>query len=96
MTSFKLQENHKSLVLASDGLWDELDENEMNNVAGEKKEGLAQGLFDAALVKINERNKTTLEELEKIENRRDLHDDISIITVNLEELKKTLWFQLMI
>lgn len=63
----------------------------MNNVAVEKREkGLARGLFDAALVKINERNSMTFEELEKVENRRDLHDDISILMVNLEELKKTL------
>lgn len=63
----------------------------MNSVALEQKdEGLAQSLFDAALVKINERNNTTFEKLDKVENRRDMHDDISIITIDLEELRKSL------
>jgi pyruvate dehydrogenase phosphatase len=64
LTHYKLNDEQKYLVLATDGLWDELDEEEMNKVALHHQSGtLAKQLFNAALSKINIRNRTTFESL---------------------------------
>lgn len=59
---------------------------EVSRSCGETQ-SLCQQLFLASLEKIKARNKMSWEQLEKTENRRDLHDDISIITVDLEKLQ---------
>ena len=66
MTSFLLEDHHSTLILASDGLWDELDEKQMHRItAGSHgKSGITDLLFSAAFENIKARNKMSKEELE--------------------------------
>ena len=45
---------------------------------------LSLHLFEGAKKKILKRNRLTDAKLEKVSNRRELHDDISIIVINLK------------
>jgi hypothetical protein len=48
-------------------------------------------VFDAAMDKILRRNRlNSIHDLNKISYRRDLHDDITIVNVDLQELRKSL------
>ena len=85
VTHFKLTDEHKNLVLASDGLWDELNGNDVHKVYSSNRSNLSQGLFDAALEIILKRNKLpSLHELNLISYRRDLHDDITVVDVRID------------
>ena len=91
VTHFKRLKDDKYLILATDGMWDELTDTDVDKIS-KRHEGqrLVDALFDGCVYKINERNNTTLERLQKIQERRDLHDDISIIAVDLHKLNEVL------
>lgn len=60
VTHFKRFKDDKYLILGSDGLWDELDDDEVSTIAkNHKGERLVDALFNGCLKKINERNNTT-------------------------------------
>jgi pyruvate dehydrogenase phosphatase len=91
VTHFALKDEHKNLILASDGLWDELDEVEIHKVYRAKGPKFGMAVFDAAMDKILRRNRlNSIHDLNKISYRRDLHDDITIVNVDLQELRKSL------
>jgi len=84
--------NHKLVVLGCDGLWDELSKQEVTDIANKalrtkKQSELSKMLLEAALEKAAHSNTLTLSELKKIPqgDRRNLHDDITIITLDLEK-----------
>ena len=81
------------IVLGSDGLWDELSEQEVADVAtaalsrGATPEEIAQQLIDAALVKAAEAAKMRVDDLKRLpqgRERRSLHDDISVVVLLLD------------
>lgn len=85
---FNIQKKHKYIVMGCDGLWDELSKGEVtfvvkNNLTKDApKELLRESLERAARNK-----KMSVDELKKVEEgskRRKLHDDISIIGINLQ------------
>ena len=83
----------KFLILATDGLWDELTPKEACEIVNEniKKQGKdsivetnAKVLLNAAMKKAAYRTGLTVEELEKLprgKRRRSIHDDITIIVM---------------
>jgi pyruvate dehydrogenase phosphatase len=89
VSHFKRLKDDRYLILATDGMWDELNDEEVERISkNHQGQRLVDGLFSGCLYKINERNNTTLERLEKMHERRDLHDDISIIAVDLHKLNE--------
>ena len=82
--------NYSHLLLATDGLWDELNDEEVHSVAkkhvssGDKVQKMSHKYFMAAMEKIKYRNNMSYENLVGTYNRRDLHDDISYVVINLE------------
>ena len=91
ITKFQLDPTHHSLLLASDGLWDEMDAAEVHRIYKRARGKLGQAVFERAVEFILERNKLkNREALDKIDYRRDLHDDITILNVDLEKLRTLL------
>lgn len=70
------------MVLASDGVWDFLSEEE---VAESCIEGGEAGILERTLEKIAELNGKSVEEIKGIdpEIKRDFHDDIAVIVAPL-------------
>lgn len=49
VTHFKLTDEHKNLVLATDGLWDEMKDKEIHDTFRNGRENLGKKLFDRAI-----------------------------------------------
>jgi serine/threonine protein phosphatase PrpC len=89
ITHFALSSKHDYLLLASDGLWDELNEGDIHEIYTKKPKQLGKAVFDRAISEILQRNRiSNIENLNKIDNRRNLHDDITIVNLNLQMLRK--------
>ncbi len=56
-THFKIKQNSEYLILATDGMWDELKAEEVSEIANYNQEGLAKELFQACMKHIEKRNK---------------------------------------
>jgi pyruvate dehydrogenase phosphatase len=84
----KLKEEDEFLVLATDGLWDWLDSNEVGDIIStynNDKNRIARTLLDQALLKVAETYDLKLEEVLNLplNLKRSFHDDISILVVDL-------------
>lgn len=89
------------LVLASDGLWDMLgDEEVAENVTkwvrilGLSTTEAADKLIEESLKKSAAKNKMTLQDLKALKQgrtRRSKHDDITVIIVDLAQLQETFY-----
>ncbi len=55
LTHFALNDKHESLILASDGLWDELDEMQVHEVFRRGERELAKAVFERAMQVILQR-----------------------------------------
>ena len=88
---------HEFLILATDGLWDYLDNQEAVNIAGKCFEDgqahpcsrASQILEEAALKKAAEKKGMTLDQIKMLpqgRSRRSKHDDISVVVISLREL----------
>ena len=91
-STFKRSKDDEFVIIGSDGLWDELDDNEAVMIAKEAKaagaspEEVASALVKAALAKAARSASMRIEELQRLPQgpqRRSIHDDISIIVVFL-------------
>lgn len=84
VTHFGLKQEHKSLLLATDGLWDELDQKQIHSVFRRGGKDFGKRVFDEAMDIILKRTRLpSIHELAKVPYRRDLHDDITLIHLNL-------------
>jgi pyruvate dehydrogenase phosphatase len=91
LTHFRLEEKHKNLILATDGLWDELNDAEIHEVFRQGEYQLGRAIFERAMEVILKRNRlASIHELNKVPYRRDLHDDITLINIRLQELRALL------
>ena len=57
VTHFKFTDEHKHLILATDGLWDEMDGKEIHGLFKRGRETLGRKVFDRAVEIILERTK---------------------------------------
>ena len=85
----KREQNMHGVLLATDGLWDELKKPEVGPVFSkhfEDSEGFLTALVDDCLAKASMKHmikKTDLETMQ-LGKRRDFHDDISVVFVRLD------------
>lgn len=83
---FPLKKSYKSVVLASDGLWDELERQEVAELFKSNETAkMPKVLIERALEKAAQQAKTTVQGLRDIPHgkKRKLHDDITVIVVDL-------------
>ena len=94
MASVALNRLDKFLILGSDGLWEVFENEEVvSMVAGWREEGREEGVIaslivDAALVRIAEGLKMSVQELKEVKEgreRRRKHDDITVVVLFLGE-----------
>lgn len=82
-----IHQTDRFLILASDGLWDEMNEQEASEIAYEATDPqqAADLLIASALQRAALRRRMNLQELMSLEptRRRSYHDDISVIVVPL-------------
>jgi pyruvate dehydrogenase phosphatase len=80
------------VILASDGMWDQLSKDEATRIAADSlkathdAEAVARRLVDAALARAAENSAKSLEALKQIpagKERRQLHDDMTVVVVLL-------------
>ena len=91
LTHFTLTDLHQNLILGTDGLWDELNDVQIHEVFRSGERNLAKAIFDRAMEVILKRERlANIHELNKIPYRRDLHDDITIVNIRLQELRALL------
>lgn len=75
--------------MASDGLWDEMNKDQIAKIAYENKSDKAKiisELFNFALLTAANNKKLTVNDLSNLppgRDRRSIHDDITIICINL-------------
>lgn len=84
---FPLKKSSKSVILASDGLWDELERQEVAELfKSNEKAQMPKILIERALSKAADAAKTTVQGLREIPagKKRKLHDDITVVVVDLE------------
>ena len=87
---FELSKNDRYIVLATDGLWDELSPQDVAKVIKENdndKDKIVDSLFIKALNHAAFDAKMTLEQILKVEpgrKKRSLHDDITVMVVDLK------------
>ncbi|KAK7245206.1 hypothetical protein RIF29_40041 [Crotalaria pallida] len=82
----KLHPNDQFLIFASDGLWEQLSNQEaVNIVSNNPRNGIARRLVKAALREAAKKREMRFTDLQKIEEgvRRHFHDDITVIVVFL-------------
>ena len=82
-----MKENHKSLILASDGLWDELERQEVAELfKNNSVQQMSKVLIERAMEKAASSAEKTVQQLRDIPagKKRKLHDDITVVVVDLE------------
>ncbi|MED6187080.1 hypothetical protein PIB30_072950 [Stylosanthes scabra] len=83
----KLEAEDLFLIFASDGLWEQLtDEEAVEIVSRSPRKGIAKRLVRAALEAVAKKKEMRYEDLKKIEKgvRRHFHDDITVIVIYLD------------
>lgn len=86
ISSHKLHPDDQFLIFASDGLWEQLSNQEAVNIVNNNPpNGIARRLVKAALRETARKREMRLADLQKIEQgtRRHFHDDITVIVVFL-------------
>ncbi|KAL1313626.1 hypothetical protein HN51_040216 [Arachis hypogaea] len=86
ISTHKLHHDDQFLIVASDGLWEQLSNQEaVNIVSSNPRNGIARKLVKAALREAAKKREMRFSDLQKIEKgvRRHFHDDISVIVVFL-------------
>jgi len=87
---YNLEKNDRFIVLGTDGLWDELTPKDVGNIIKsnqESKKDIANALFYAAIDHAAKEANLTREEIMNIAQgtvKRGLHDDITIMIVDLK------------
>ena len=79
-----LESTHRFLILASDGLWEQLSNQEaVNLVAGGEKQGAARRLVVDAMKKAARKRNGSYEEVKELGagRRRPVHDDITCVVL---------------
>ncbi|KAJ4820150.1 Phosphatase 2C family protein [Rhynchospora pubera] len=87
----KLQPQDTFVIFASDGLWEQLsDENAVDIVFNNPRKGIAKRLVKAALNAAAKKREMRYEDITKIEKgvRRHFHDDITVIVIFLDDPKR--------
>lgn len=84
-----LEKGDRYLIMGSDGLWDELTKTEISQIAAThqgRKDDLVKAIFQHGLKHAASEAKMTEEQLKEVPlgKRRKLHDDITIIVIDLE------------
>ncbi|EGR29696.1 protein phosphatase 2c, putative [Ichthyophthirius multifiliis] len=84
----EINKNDKYIIMASDGLWDEMKKVNIAKITGDNykdKISIVQELFNYAFRNAAKNAKLTEKELGLVEpgKRRNLHDDITIICIDL-------------
>eukprot|EP00742_Colponemidia_sp_Colp-10_P002323 GILJ01002479.1.p1 GENE.GILJ01002479.1~~GILJ01002479.1.p1 ORF type:complete len:421 (-),score=51.54 GILJ01002479.1:235-1446(-) len=86
-----IQPGDDFVIIASDGLWDELTPEEAVQIASQEKEPelASQRLLESALKKAADRHHISVEQLKLIApgRRRSLHDDITVAVVSLQPFR---------
>jgi pyruvate dehydrogenase phosphatase len=92
ITVFSRSTNDQLIVLGSDGLWDELNEQQVATTAieafnrGATPEEISHKLIEVALAQAAESAKLRVDDLKRLpqgRDRRSLHDDISVVVLVL-------------
>jgi len=87
---FDVTRDDQYLIVASDGLWDEVKRSQVGAVIKDKDrnmESVASALFDAALNRICKESGISREFLSQLppsKRKRSLHDDITILVLSLK------------
>jgi pyruvate dehydrogenase phosphatase len=87
---FELSKNDRYIVLATDGLWDELSPQDVAKVINQNddnKDKIIDSLFRNALTHAAMDANMSLEQILKVEpgrKKRSLHDDITVMIVDLK------------
>lgn len=84
----------KGIVLATDGLWDELTSKDVENIYNREYQNsnkLVKELLEYAITRASEKSRITVDQMKKIVpgRRRRLHDDITILYLDLQNLLAT-------
>ncbi|CAD8050938.1 unnamed protein product [Paramecium sonneborni] len=86
---FEIQKGDRYLILGSDGLWDELSKSEISKIVQKNqnnKDEIIKQIFEESLSHAAKSNNMSDEDIRKIPlgKRRKLHDDITVIVVDLQ------------
>lgn len=84
---FPLKKSYKSIILASDGLWDELQRQEVAELFKSNPVGqMPKVLIDRAIEVAARNANMTAQSLREIPQgkKRKLHDDITVVVVDLD------------
>ncbi|CAL4921396.1 unnamed protein product [Urochloa decumbens] len=88
ITARKLRPGDRFVVFASDGLWEQLsDEEAVGIVAGSPRKGVAMRLVRAAQLEAARKKEVKYEKIRTIEkgHRRHFHDDITVVVLFLDK-----------
>jgi len=90
---FELEANDRYLILSTDGMWDELKNDDVAKVVEKNikdKQKLTTELLETALAIAAKKSNFTEKQLRDIPTgrRRDYHDDMTILVVDLENQRK--------
>ncbi len=91
VTSFDLTPKHRWVVMASDGLWDQLGRQEVAEVFRKNPVSSVPGvLIRKSLEKAAEDHKMTVQEIKAKPQgkKRKIHDDITIVVLDLSKQTK--------
>jgi len=89
ISMFDIEKNDKYLILSTDGMWDELSRDDVGVIIEKNKDHskkkITEDLLNLALKKAAEKKNIKEEELRaiKVGSRRDHHDDMTIVIVDL-------------
>ncbi|ESW28738.1 hypothetical protein PHAVU_002G013700 [Phaseolus vulgaris] len=89
----KLKANDLFLIFASDGLWENLtDEEVVQIISKSPRIGIAKRLVTVALEEVAKKREMKYDDLKKVEKglRRHFHDDITVIVLYLDHSKKSI------
>ncbi|MCE5166414.1 hypothetical protein HAX54_019016 [Datura stramonium] len=88
----KIRSEDLFLIFASDGLWEQLsDEEAVDIVSKNPRTGIAKRLVRAALEGAAEKKEMRYEDIKRLEKgeRRHIHDDITVIVIYLDHPKRS-------
>ncbi|KAK8821720.1 protein phosphatase 2C [Blastocystis sp. ATCC 50177/Nand II] len=91
VTAFDIREEDEFVVMASDGIWDELENQTVVDIVaeslkrGNSVEEAANTVVEACLAHAAKRNELTLKQMKELHTgqRRRFHDDMSVVVVKL-------------